>query len=191
MQAIGFRRTRGVFLLNVAPGVLGFVGFNSGRAGYDEDSAALHPVVGVRFEAVERALEEVLGFSSEAPSPTVVEHLQSIVSPGQPLELIVSLDDSGSYDRAVRLIAEHGVPFIKNHSGIDTAIAAAQAGLGTQLQFRIPIMELIAGRRDIALQLLRELRSHQSPEGGPWAEYVASNSLKLIRSIESGDLPLT
>ena len=122
LEKIEFKkRTRDVFTLDLAPGVLGWLGLNRATQHHTPGAVEINPVVGVRFETVERLVAECRGEKFHAYLPPTVsspigyvmpqkQYMGWVFSPGRSDEAATDMTDA---------IAADGVAFM--HSIVDLA----------------------------------------------------------------------
>ena len=161
LARLGFRKRAGdVFTLDLAPGVLGWLGLNRATRHRAPGELEVNPVVGVRFQEVERLVAECRGEKFHAYQPPTISSPLGYVMPEKQYRAWV-LGPGRSEDVAADManaIATYGIAFMR--SVIDLAELRRRledrTGFEHQLTFRRPVAALIAGDIEGARALIDE-----------------------------------
>jgi hypothetical protein len=158
---LGFRKRAGnVFTLDVAPGVLGWLGLNRAAQHHGPGEVEINPVIGVRFQDVERLVAECRGEELHPYQPPTIssplgylmpekKYKAWLFGPGHSEELAIDM---------VNAIATHGVPFMRSVVDLVELRRRLQerSGFEHQLAYRRPAAALVAGDAEQARALLHE-----------------------------------
>jgi hypothetical protein len=152
------RRAPGIFTLELAPGVVGWLGLNEATRARGE--VEINPVVGVRFEEVERVVADCCGVELHPYAPPTISTPIGYVMPEK--RYTMWLFTPGAYERVAiemaHAIAGHGFAFM--HSLADLAALRARldvvSGPAEQRDFRRPVAAMLAGDLERARALLEE-----------------------------------
>ena len=146
----GFRKRAGyVFTLDLAPNILGWLGLNRATQHRAPGEVEVNPVVGVRFQDVERLVDECRGEKVHAYQPATIssplgylmpenKYKAWVFSPGRSEEVAIDM---------VRAISMHGVAFMRSISDLAELRRRLQdrfAGIEHQLAYRRPAAALVA-----------------------------------------------
>jgi hypothetical protein len=156
---IGFRkRAGGVFTLDLTPDVIGWLGLNRATRHRAPGEVEINPVVGVRFQEVERLVAELCGEKFHAYTPPTVstplgyvmpekKYMAWVFSPGR--------SDDVANDM-VTAIATHGISFMRSTVELGELRLKLEARLGHdhQLAYRRPVAALVAGDVEQARAML-------------------------------------
>lgn len=161
LAKIGFKkRTGDVFTLDLARGVLGWLGLNRATRHRAPGEVEINPVVGVRFQEVERLVAACRGEMFHAYQPPTVSSPLGYVMPEKRYRAWV-LGPGRSEDVAsdmANAIATHGIAFMR--SVLDLAQLRRRledrSGFEHQLALRRPAAALIAGDIEQARALVDE-----------------------------------
>ncbi|MDQ2642279.1 MAG: hypothetical protein M3020_00585 [Myxococcota bacterium] len=160
LNTVGFKKRAGdVFTLDLMPGVLGWLGLNRATQHRAPGEVEINPVVGVRFQEVERVVAECRGekFHNYQP-PTIstplgylmpeAKYKAWVIVPGHSAEGIAT--DMGN------AITTYGVKFMR--SVVDLVELQKRleerSGFEHQLIYRRPVAAFIAGEPGKARALL-------------------------------------
>ncbi len=161
LAKIGFRKRAGnVFTLELAPGVPGWLGLNRATRHRGPGEVEINPVVGVRFQEVERLVAECRGEKFHTYQPPTIhsplgylmpekKFMAWVFAPGRAEEVTTDM---------VNAIAAHGIPFMR--SVVDLAELRRRLedrfGFEHQLAYRRPAAALLVGDAEQARGLLNE-----------------------------------
>lgn len=160
LAKIGFRKRAGyVYTLDLAPGVLGLLGLNRATQHRLPGELEINPVVGVRFQEVERLVAECRGERLHAYQPPTISSPLGYLMPEKRYKSWVfapGLEDV-STDMA-NVIATHGVAFMRSVVDLVELRRRLQdsPGFEHQLAYRRPAAALVAGKAEQARVLLDE-----------------------------------
>ena len=161
LAKIGFRKRAGdVFTLDLAPGVLGWLGLNQATQRRGPGEVEINPVVGVRFQDVERLVAECRGEKYHAYQPPTISSPLGYLMPEKRYMAWVfapGRSEAVAGDMA-NAIATHGVAFMR--SVVDLVELRRRLedrfGFEHQLAYRRPAAALVAGDARQARALLDE-----------------------------------
>lgn len=149
-----------MFTFDLAPGVLGWLGLNSATKHRGPGEVEINPVIGVRFQEVERLVAECRGDKFHAYLPPTVcsplgylmpenKYISWVFAPGRSEEVATDMTNA---------IATHGLPFMR--SVVDLAELRrrlhGRCGFDHQLAYRRPAAAFLAGDMDQARALLND-----------------------------------
>lgn len=142
------KRTSFVFTIEIGPDIVGWLGLNhASRAGLPGE-VRLNPVVGVRFQQVERIVAECSGMAFHAYRPPTVCMPLCDVPPISPLDWVLAPGRSAqpAADLAAA-VATRGLPFMRSITDLPTLIQHIDArhGFDHMLVYRRPVAQLLAG----------------------------------------------
>lgn len=176
LVSAGFRKRSGdVFTRAVAADVLGWLGLNRAVSRGD-GLLEVNPVVGVRHQALERVVAELLGerFQEYVP-PTVSVHLGYVMPEGRYRPWLFG-GDAPVGDVAGEMagaIVTYGMPFMDERaslSAVVTSMADGRAGIAEQLAFRRPVGYLLLGEPGRAREEVRASVDRLADRGDPAAQ---------------------
>ncbi len=159
LAEIGFRkRAGGIFTKEFSPGILGWLGLNRATKHRARGEVEVNPVVGVRFQEVERLVAELCGIKfHEYVPPTVATPLGYVLPNAR---YTAWLFEPGTAEQTasdmVKSISVHGVPFMQKLTSLDGLCAAldARTGVREQIAYRRPVAAFLAGDANKARELL-------------------------------------
>lgn len=148
LAKMGFKNRAGdVFTLDLAPGVLGWLGLNRGTQHHGPGEVEINPVLGVRFQEVERLVAQCRGEKFHAYLPSTIssplgylmpekKYMAWLFTPGRCEEVAIDMANA---------IANHGVPL---RSVVDLAELRRRLqdrfGFEHQLAYRPPVAAVAA-----------------------------------------------
>jgi hypothetical protein len=175
LSKLGFeKRTRGLFTIDIAEGVLGRVGLNRATQHRPPGEAEINPVIGVRHQGVERLVAELRGEKFHPYLPSTVStplgylfpeaRYRSWVFGRGPIEPIAR--------EMVAAIAEYGLPFMRLTAAMPELCRRLEEGLGIehQLAYRRPVAWLLAGNPRRATDVLADELGQLGDRTDPAAE---------------------
>jgi hypothetical protein len=195
LSELGFRKRKaGIFTCEVADGVLGWAGLNSGRGG---EWISIHPVIGVRHQGVEQLVAELrqMRFHPYIP-PTISTPLYELVSPSR-YQTWDFYRDGTMPQRAADLAAaiEHyGLPFMRSATGLEELRRLIEADYGPvpeELAYRHAVVCLLAGDLDGALAGLDAALAGMSGRHDPAAVLFREFAERFRAFAEHRPLPPT
>lgn len=150
LVALGFKKRGGdVFTLDVAPGVLGWLGLNRATRHRAIGEVEINPVVGVRFQEVERVVAECRGEKFHAYQPPTISSPLGYLMPEKKYRAwVFSPDCEGDVATdMVGAIATHGIAYMRSAAELGELRRRLQDGSGfaQQLAYRAPAAALVAG----------------------------------------------
>jgi len=159
LAKIGLKKRAGyVFTLDLAPNVLGWLGLNRATRHHGPGEVEINPIIGVRFQDIERLVAECRGEKFHAYQPPTIgsplgyltpqnKYMAWMFVPGRSEEVATDMANA---------IAMHGVPFMR--SALDLADVRPRLqerfGVADQLDYRRPAASLLAGDVEQARALL-------------------------------------
>jgi len=161
LTKLGFRKRAGeVFTLELRPGVLGWLGLNRATQHRAPGEVEINPVVGVRFQDVERLVAECRGekFHAYQP-PTISSPLGYLMSEKKYMAWVFTPGDSEEVATGMaNAIATYGVPFMRSVVDLVELRRRLQdrTGFEHQLAYRRPVAALVAGDAEQARAFLDE-----------------------------------
>lgn len=155
----GFRKRAGdVFTLDVAPGVLGWLGLNRATRHGAPTEVEVNPVVGVRFQNVEQLVAECRGEKFHAYLPPTISVAIGYLMPERSYRSWTLGPDCSDMSAIamVAAIVDYGIPFMRSNSNIAVLRQRLEANCGFehQLIYRRPAAALLAGDIEQARVLL-------------------------------------
>lgn len=159
--SVGFRKRGGdVYTRKVAAEVLGWLGLNR-ATGRRDGLLEVNPVVGVRHQAQERVLADLLGerFHEYIP-PTISVHLGYVMPEARYRPWLFGGDVPVRDVTAemVDAIATYGLPFMDDRASLSVIVKSmsqGRAGIAEQLAFRRPVGYLLLGEPGRAREQVR------------------------------------
>src|SRR5690606_28945056 len=158
LAELGFKKRAGyTFTLDVAPGVLGVLGFNQATKHLGPGEVEINPIVGARFQEVERLVAECRGDKFHGYLPATVAsplgylmpektYVAWMFGPESPEEVASDMVDA---------IATHGIPFMRSVVNLDDLRRLQDRyGIDYQLPYRTSAAALLAGDVEQARALL-------------------------------------
>lgn len=150
LGAVGFKKRGGeIFTIDIADGVLGWLGLNR-ATGRTDGLLEINPVVGVRHQAIERMLAELKGERFHAYIPPTISLHVGYLMPEKRYHpwLFDGSNVSEMADAMVSAVETYGSPFMSQHSSLDTLaalMASGEVGIREQLAYRRPIAYHLLG----------------------------------------------
>src|SRR4051812_40130768 len=147
---LGFKKRAGnVFTIELAPGVLGWLGLNRATRHRARGEVEINPVIGVRFQEVERLVAECRGEKFHAYQPPTISIPLGYLMPESKYKAWVFATEGAKYVAAemVAAIAGYGVPFMQSVTHLPELSRRLEAspGFEHQLVYRRPVAALLAG----------------------------------------------
>lgn len=151
LASAGFKKRSGeVYTRQVTGDVLGWLGLNK-AVNRQDGLLEVNPVVGVRHQALERVVADLLceKFHEYAP-PTVSVHLGYVMPEHRYRPWLFGGDMSVQevIGEMVGAILSYGVPFMERLSALTAVVASmsdSKVGIADQLAFRRPVGYLLLG----------------------------------------------
>ena len=161
LTGLGFRKRAGnVFTLDLAPNVLGWLGLNQATKHRAAGEVEINPVIGVRFQNVERLVAECRGEKFHAYQPPTISSPLGYLMPQKEYKAWVFTPES-SEEMATDMahaITAHGVAFMRTVVDLAELRRLLRDGFGFdhQLVYRRPAAALVAGEPEQARALVDE-----------------------------------
>jgi hypothetical protein len=175
LTQLGFRKRAGkIFTIDIVDGVLGWLGLNTATEHRRVGKFEVNPVVGVRYEKIERLVTELRGekFHAYAP-PTLSTPLGYLLpecrfrtwvfGPGHTSEAAVEI---------IGAISNYGLPFMRLMSQLSELCRELDKDRGHahQFDYRRPVAWMLAGRPARARQAIDESLSRLGDRSDPAAQ---------------------
>lgn len=156
LEALGFVRRRGPFILPIDDLRFGWLGLNRGTSG---GVLHVHPNVGAGHQAIADLVAAGRPESPKAPRlpmPVVFAPLY-ILTDGLPLswDFETEADVESVVTGLVSAVADVGIPFMRRFETLDDFITGMRGGFGGADDYDLPAALILAGRRDEASIELR------------------------------------
>ncbi|MGE6757078.1 hypothetical protein ACQKGO_03610 [Corallococcus interemptor] len=161
LTGLGFRKRAGnVFTLDLAPNVLGWLGLNQATKYRAVGEVEINPVIGVRFQDVERLVAECRGEKFHAYQPPTISSPLGYLMPQKEYKAWVFTPEN-SEEMATDMahaITTHGVAFMRTVADLAELRRLLRDGFGFdhQLAYRRPAAALVSGEAEQARALLDE-----------------------------------
>lgn len=161
LARIGFKKRAGdVFTIDLAPGVLGWLGLNRATKHRASAEVELNPVVGVRFQEVERLVAECRGEKFHAYQPPTISSPLGYLMPQKKYMAWVLAGGRSEEVEAdmINAIATYGVPFMRSVVDLHELRRRLRdrSGVEHQLIYRRPAAAAVAGDAEQARASLDE-----------------------------------
>jgi hypothetical protein len=184
LETLGFRRRRGgVFTIAVGPGIFGWLGLNRGTKHLARGEVEINPVVGVRFEEVERLFELCLPEDPDKHvTPTISSPLGYLLPEKRFTTWLLSHgDNSVASATMVRAITEYGLPFMRSVPDLRTLRQKmdARTGIEDVLVYKRPVAAYLDGDRESARELLDRSVAALGVRTDPAAEHFKEFARRL------------
>lgn len=180
LPRLGFRRSKGIYVIDLALGVRGGVGLNVGNV--SKGSVIVHPSITVTHDAVEREIAERGGHATPS-GPTIVADLRELDEAADS-EFLVSSDASAR--SALAYIAEKldrfGIPWMREMATMEGLASGLERYLQMEPEFPRPIAYREIGRIDLAIASIEQTLSE-------YAGLPDETSIARFRKFASGLLP--
>lgn len=185
LTEIGFQKHSGdVYTQPMAHNVIGWVGLNRAVRRTD-DHLEINPVVGVRYEAVERLVAELCRtrYKQYIP-PTASIHLGYLTPERRYRPWLFSSDAAvGRLARdMVDAIVAYGLPFMKRNAMMENLAELLEGGAvghAEHLAYRVPAVRVLMNDVDGALQALDRAEAALGGRHDPAAESFRSYAARL------------
>jgi len=162
LEALGFRKRRaGVFTIELANNVDGWVGLNTATRHRPPGEVEVNPVVGVRHRDIENLVADLRGEKRHAYLPPTISTPLGYVTPAQRyLAWVFSPGTEAEQgDALVAAVAAHGLDYMRvrvDLTELCRSLAEKGAGPEHQIAYRRAVAWLLAGDRNRARQLLAD-----------------------------------
>jgi hypothetical protein len=189
LAELGFRKRAGaIFTVELDDPVIGWLGLNAASEHQPAGQASVNPVVGVRHQTVERIVAELLG---ERFHPYVGPTVSTPIGYVMPEQRFATwqFGDGDSHAQADQLLTaldDYGLPFMRDHTGLDSIRDAVEQGDAEFPEYRLPVVLVLLGRDDEATRMiddrLEELGNADNPfarEFRAYAERFAEHASDL------------
>ena len=176
LEFLGLKRRKGgVFTIEVAPGILGWLGLNAGTKGLEAGQVEINPVIGVRFEDVERLFDACRPDDSPRHvTPTISSPLGYLL-PEKKFKtwLLGPGADPRATEDMVRAIVEYGVPFMRSVPDLRTLRQKIdqRTGIEDVLVYKRPLAAYLDGEPERAREILDATLASSSKNTDLAAEY--------------------
>lgn len=181
-------RAGGIYTRSITSDVLGWVGFNT-AVGRSDGLLEINPVVGIRHQALELLIAELLGRKPHTYIPATLSTPVGYVMPegkyrpwlfGEDMVLDDQVDDM------VRSVLQHGTSYMNKVSSLPMIVKAMSDGAGNNdaNAYRLPAGYYLLGDSKRAQELLAEsfmsLDSRQDLAAQQFRTFAASLTKKLL-----------
>jgi hypothetical protein len=173
LTRLGFRKRAGaIFTIELDDPVIGWLGLNAATEHQSAGQASVNPIVGVRHQTVERIVASLLGERFHPyVGPTVSTPLGYVMPEQRFATWQFGADDSRSEaDRLVTALEEHGLPFMRDHTGLDSIRDAIEQGNAESPEYRLPVVLSLLGRDDEAVAIVDARLEELSDADNPFAQ---------------------
>ncbi len=158
---LGFKKRGGeIFTIDLTPGVFGWLGLNRATEHRAPGEVEINPVVGVRFQEVERIVAECRGEKFHAYVPaTICRPLGYLMPENRYTAWIFAAERAREVAaQMAAAVASFGVPFMRSVVGFRELDQRLVDGFGFdhQIVYRRPVAALLAGDVSHARNLLDE-----------------------------------
>lgn len=191
---LSFSKKRGVFVRELGKDSFGYVGLNIATH-LPQKRIGIAPIVGVIYRPAEELVKKLCGrFLSRYELTLTIavgyltpeaRFLQWVFDPTMP-EIVDS-----EITKIVRCIKEYGLPFMQEHTTLDSITAELEAKRYTfneVRRYRLPVAYLLAGRRDEALKFIeQEMESMKESTDAASADY--RGFAQAVRAYNHGKRP--
>lgn len=192
LEGLGFRRrlAYGLFTIELAPDLLGWLGLNRASQHYAGMAVELFAVVGVRHQGVERLVAELRGekFHRYIPA-TVGGPLRNLLPAARRstwiFEAGARLDETAA--DMTEAVERFGLPALRSISGLAELRRKIEEGWGFshQLVYRLPVVCWLdgdeAGANDAIDAALAEVGERQDPAADEFRAFARAFRLKVAR----------
>ncbi len=156
LKALGFRKTKGVYIRQLRDDAVGWIGLNA-AAHRSDGRVGINPVVGVRQQRVESMVEEFMAEKeSSGLPPTISTTLGYLMPEGRYLEWLFEpapFEYETECERMVRAIGVYGIPFMNSNSSL-VQIVQDLEGLRFVSKdatvYKLPVAYILSGKGDSA-----------------------------------------
>jgi hypothetical protein len=176
LSEAGWRKRSGdVHTFDLGGGFQAWLGLNRASQYHP---LAINPVVGLRFDPVERLLAGLLG-ERPRPSATIARPVGYLTSQNRFLQLKVATEDDAepAADELLGLVNNYGLPFARRYADQEALTAAVAAGGNVpnphRVRLLLPALQHLQGREEEAHEALSIGLSHypDATAGPAAAEY--------------------
>lgn len=173
------KRVSGIFTLDIAPGVLGWLGLNQATDHHATGEFHINPVVGVRHQEIEKIVAECSNKEYHAYKGTTINRPIGYVMPENSYKTW-DFTDANAVEAArdmASAIAAHGIPFMRAHQGLPEIYDKMEKryhAMDEALAMRRPVTLLLMGDPARSLQALEAELAKLGPRTDPAAAYFRS-----------------
>ena len=160
----GFRpRTGDIFTRSVAGDVISWLGLNR-AVGPSGAPVEINPVFGVRHQALESLVAELLGAKTHCYIPATLSISLGYLMPNSKYRSWMFSGDSpvaGVADDLVAAVREYGPPYVKRHDSLAAIVQSMESGEGVKefAALRLPVGYFLLGQRSLAMGALESSES--------------------------------
>ena len=164
LVSAGFRARSGdIFTRPVTGDVLAWLGLNR-AVGRGDGLVEVNPVVGVRHQALESLVAELLGVKPHGYVPATLSSSLGYLMPGaryRPWMFGGDVPLGGVADEMVADVAGHGVPYVERRSSLPAIVESMARGEGAKelTAIRLPTGYLLLGEPKYAIAALEASES--------------------------------
>jgi hypothetical protein len=188
LRRLQFRKTKGVYICQLDKDAYGWVGLNT-VAHRSDGRVGINPVLGVRYEPMERMVCELLGEKESILAPSISTSAGYLMPEGQYMEWLFEpapFDYRSECERMVECVELYGLPFMKSNSKLEIILHDLE-----QLRFaskdtaayRLPVAFLLSGQNEPALthvsRQLEELKTRSDLAAQEYKKFAGNILAKL------------
>jgi hypothetical protein len=173
LAALGFRKRAGaIFTIELDEPVIGWLGLNAATEHQSAGDASVNPIVGVRHQTVERIVASLLGERFHPyVGPTVSTPLGYVMPEQRFATWQFGDDDSRAQaDRLLTALEDYGLPFMRDHTGLDSIREAIEQGNAEFPEYRLPVVLSLLGRDDEAIVIVDARLAELGDADNPFAQ---------------------
>ncbi len=151
LRRLGFRKRAGhIFTMDLAPGVLGWLGLNRATRHRARGEVEVNPVVGVRFQEIERVVQECRSAKFHPYVPPTTSSPLGYLMPERRYKAWIFVEGSGERSVAEDMgaaIDAYGVPFMRSVADLRSLRRRMdeRSGFEHQNAYCRPVAALLAG----------------------------------------------
>jgi hypothetical protein len=184
----GFKKRAGqVFTIEVAPEVLGWLGLNRASKHHPTDVFEVGPIVGVRFQDIERSVADLQGQKFHPYHPPTVCTPLGYVMPERRYRswLFRPSGNDEVTEEMVDTIVNYGLAFMRSTTDLAELCRKLEARMGWdhQIMYRHPVALLVAGRPQEANALIERSLINLRDRDDPAAEEFRTFAEKVQSGI--------
>lgn len=153
LDAASFRRRReGLYTVETAPHVLGWLGLNTSYFGKGA-VLEINPVIGVRHQSVERLVADLQGVEFHPYLPCSVSSPLGYLMPAS--EFLVwafqrGVDVGPPAADMARAVLTYGLQFMRETLTLPQLLRRIEDNQGNQLEYRLPVVLMLLGQKERA-----------------------------------------
>lgn len=182
------KRTAGIFTIDLAPGVLGWLGLNQASDHHAAGEFHINPVIGVRHQELERIAAECTGRKFHAYSPASINRPLGYVSPENTYKTWdFTLANAAEAARSMAAaIAAYGLTFMRANAALPEMFDKMEKrfhAMDEALSINKPIALHLMGENNRAKQALEAELAKLGPRADLAAEYYRRFAAELRKRL--------